>query len=149
MGMDEKTNLDGIGRCYVINRDGFKTAERFKQGSDYENVAVSNKSKFFFLNRSQKKKDVEGWFKTDLELIFIVDLRKAKPSINHRADMEVETDVEAILNQFDGVWITSIDSGYERALNGINYEQKNDMQPYHVFKFNLAVSFSINETCCC
>jgi len=82
-------------------------------------------------------------------LIFIVDLTKLKADVEHRADFEVQSDVESILTLFENVFIQSLDSGYEKALQGISYEQENDRQPYHVFKFNLEVLYKPDDKCCC
>jgi len=142
-------DLEAYERCYILENEGKKTINRFVSKKEYQLISVAEKSKFFFLQRAKAtKEDMLNW-KTDLELIFIVDLSKVKPQVTHRADSEVQNDVELILNQFDNVWLKTLDFGYDKALQGISYEQQNDMQPYHVFKFNLEVEYQMNDTCCC
>jgi hypothetical protein len=148
---NEKKNLDAFGKCYILNRDGKKTIERFKQGKDYENVAVANKSKLFFIQTKSSKPNGQNLFTTELEVIFIIDISIAKPNIQHRSEQEsqVTADVNNILTTVDNVFILSIEEGYEKSLNGAYYEQSNDMQPYFVFKFILKIDYDINQECNC
>jgi len=141
--------LDAYGRCYVIEQDSEKTVRFFKTPKEYQTVSVAERNKFFFLNRNIAKKVDTLNYETTLELIFIVDVVKLKPQIDHRADIEVQADVELILNQFDNVWVESLEVGYENALRGIKYIQADDMQPYYVFKYNLNVLYNMNEECNC
>jgi hypothetical protein len=141
--------LDAYGRCYVIDQDSEKTVRFFKTPNEYQTVSVAERNKFFFIHRSIAKKVDTLNYETTLELILIVEVVKLKPTITHRADIEVQADVELILNQFDNVWVESLEIGYENALRGIVYSQPNDMQPYHVFKYNLNVRYNMNEECNC
>lgn len=142
-------DLEAFERCYILNAEnGTKTVNRFKSKNEYEIVSIAEKSKFFFLHRSKSIKEDALYYKSEIEAIFIVDLTKLKPEVNHRADFEVQNDVELLLNQFDDVWIVSCDSGYQNALQGISYDQENDMQPYHVFKFTLGVHYKMDDTGC-
>lgn len=141
--------LNAYGRCYVIDDNGTKTVQCFKSKKDYEIISVAEKNKLFFLNRSIEKKVDTLNYETNVELIFIVNLEQLKPSITHRADKEAQADVEFILNTFDGVWVESIEQGYDNVLRGIKYDQSSDMQPYYVFKFNLRINYSLTDECSC
>lgn len=142
--------LESYERCYILaDKDGKKDVKRHVKGKEYELISVAEENKFFFLQKGRAIKEDAIFFKTDLELIFILDLQKIYPSKLHRSDLEVQNDIEEIINQFDNVYVDSIESGYDKALIGITYEQENDMQPYCVFKFNLKVSYDMSETCKC
>lgn len=142
--------LEAYERCYILaDNDGKKDVKRQVKNKEYELISVAEKNKFFFIQKTKAVKEDMIFFKTDLELIFILDLIKIYPNKIHRADLEVQNDVQSILNQFDNVYVEYIESGYDKALVGINYEQENDMQPYCVFKFNLKVSYDMSETCVC
>lgn len=142
--------LEAFERCYIIqNEEGKKHVQRFIKNIEYEIISVAENSKFFFLHKAKSVKEDMLYYKTEIEVVFIVDLTKIYSNIEHRADCEVQNDVEKILNQFDNVWINSLEIGYDKALSGISYNQENDMQPYHVFKFNLGVNYRMDDVCCC
>jgi hypothetical protein len=143
------TELDAYGRCYVVEENGERTVNFYKNPKEYQIISVAERNKFFFIHRSIAKKVDTLNYETNIELIFIVDVAKLKPQIMHRADVEVQADVELLLNQFDNIFVESLEVGYENVLRGIKYIQANDMQPYHVFKFNLNVRYNMNEECNC
>lgn len=148
-GLTSPNDLDAYGRCYVIEQDGEKTARFFKTSNEYQIVSVPERNKFFFLNRSIQKKVDTLRYKTTVELIFLLNVSQLKPNIEHRADIEVQADVELILNQIDNVWCESIETGFENVLRGMKYNQESDMQPYHAFKFNLNILYNMNDECDC
>jgi hypothetical protein len=148
-GLTSPNELDVYGRCYVIEQDGEKTVRFFKTPKEYQIVSVPEKNKFFFLSRAIQKKVDNLRYETTVELIFLLDVVKLKPNVNHRADVEVQADVELILNQFDNIFVESIETGFENVLRGIKYEQESDMQPYHGFKYNLNMLYNMNDECDC
>ncbi len=148
-GLTSPNELDAYGRCYVIEKDGEKTVRFFKTPSEYQIVSVPEMNKFFFLSRAIQKKTDTLRYETTIEAIFLLDVVSLKPDVTHRADIEVQADVELILNQIDNIFVESIETGFENVLRGIKYEQSSDMQPYHAFKFNLNVVYNMNEECDC
>jgi len=147
---DESKLLDAYGRCYLmLNDKGTKDVKYFVSGSEYNQISVAEKNKFFFLHNQKSEKVDNINYETILEAVFIVDLPSLKPNIPHRADVEVQADVELILNQFYSVTVKSIETGYENALRGVDYSYKNDKQPYHVFKYNLSVRYQMDDTRTC
>jgi hypothetical protein len=143
------TELDAYGRCYVVEENGERTVNFYKNPKEYQIISVAERNKFFFIHRSIAKKVDTLNYETNIELIFIVDVAKLKPQITHRADVEVQADVELLLNQFENIFVESFEVGYENVLRGIKFNQTSDMQPYHVFKFNLNVRYNMNEECNC
>jgi hypothetical protein len=148
-GLQEPNDLDAYGRCYVIEQDGEKTARFFKTPNEYQIVSVPERNKFFFLSRGIQKKVDALRYETVVEAIFLLNVTQLKPDIEHRADIEVQADVELILNQIDNVWCESIETGFENVLRGIKYDQESDMQPYHAFKFNLNILYNMKDECSC
>lgn len=144
---DTSKFLQAYGICYVIKKEDKNEVTYYAGKNENPTISVAEENKFFFLHRMKSIKDDARNYKSEIELIFIVDLEKLKPTILHRADLEVQNDVELYLQQFDNVWIKSLDSGYVNALNGISYEQKNDVQPFHVFKFTLGIRYDMDDEC--
>ena len=144
------TDLEAFERVYIIqDENGKKHVQRFVKKNEYETISVAEKNKFFFLHKAKAVKEDMLYYKSEIDLNFILDLKSIYPDIEHRADFEAQNDVETILTQFDNVWIQSLESGYDKSLIGISYDQENDMQPYYVFKFNLGVRYKLDDTCCC
>lgn len=144
----DSDKLEAYERCYILNNEGKNTVNRFIKKKEYRIISVAEKSKFFFLQRAKAVKEDAIYYKSEVEVIFIVDLDKIK-NVEHRGDLEAQNDVELLLSQFPNVWIINCESGYQNALTGIDYQQENDMQPYHAFKFTLGVHYDMNAECCC
>lgn len=143
-----KGDFQGYGRCVVMDEDGAKNVKHFVKAKEYRTISVAEKTKFFFLQRRPSESVDARRYETIVELFFIVDLSRIKPGVTHRADAEAENDVEQLLSG-DGIWVKSIESGYELAMSGISYKQENDTQPYHVFKYNLRMMYDMDDSCSC
>lgn len=141
--------LDAYGRVYINSKEGKKIPEFYNNNGEYENVLVAETSKFFFLQRKIQSKQNVLQYKTTVELCFLVDLELIKTTVGHRADVEVHADVESVLTTFPNVFIESLETEIRNVFIGLDYEETDDMQPYHAFKFNLSVFYSLDETCKC
>lgn len=148
-GLENGSELEGYGRVYINQKEGKQYPELYVGKREYENVLVAEKSKFFFMARQTKDKFDTLRFRTNIELCFIVDLELIKNDIEHRADVEVQTDVYNELQTIDNVFVLSLDTEQRNVFSGLAFENTDDLQPYHCFKFNLSVVYSPDEFCNC
>jgi hypothetical protein len=76
----------------------------------------------------------------------MVDLKKLKPTIGHRADMEVEIEALKEVRKHRMFDVTGFEKGIETVFNSFNTEsiKLNDMQPYHVFAIIGKLKYKIN-----
>lgn len=146
---DESKFLEAYARCYEIKESTGTIVKRYIKNNEYEGVSVAEKNKFFFLVKTKPKNTDRLWRTVEVDLIFIVDLQKLKPEVAHRADYEVLADVEELVSTVPNVWVISQLLGYEEALKGIKYEQKNDYSEYCVFGLKLGISYSIGSEINC
>lgn len=146
---DKSKFLEAYERCYILDKGEGKGVFWFLKDKEYVQVSVGEKNKFFFLVRSKPKRVDRLWNSIEVDLIFIVDLQKIKTDIEHRADYEAQYDVEDLLETIPDVWVINPNLGYEEALQGIKYEQENDIQPYCVFGIRIGMRYTNEDTCCC
>jgi len=144
--------LKGFGRLYVINREGKKTIERFKQKSDYQNENVADKSKFFFIHRKPEV-PVDGLnFRTKVELFFILDLNIVKPGNTSRNDIQAKADILEIIQSMPKFWIdpaVGIETDPDQVMGEFVFEQQKTMQPIFVFKITLGIEYAMDDECKC
>lgn len=135
-------NLEAFGRAEIID----KKPRVFYKKNDYKEVLFLNETsngKFFFVD-SEKTKLEEGFLVTDVDLYFLLDVKKIKPNVNHRADEEIRVEILNYLQKkYKEIDITK----GQKVLS--NFETKlNDMQPYHFLKFSFEVKYqSILNKC--
>ncbi|HUR65461.1 MAG TPA: hypothetical protein VMZ03_03855 [Chitinophagaceae bacterium] len=136
------------GRCYRNKIDGGYIAENYEGEKEYKEVywddtlsAIS-----FFGTGSKTTFDIKN--KTDVHLVFFVDLSKIKPAIAHRADEEVRNQVQKLFGS--GLFDFAIDStelwleNVLREYPGSRREDRLkivDMQPVHCFRINLKLLY--------
>ena len=116
--------FDGYGRVYLI--DG---KPKFFVNGSYKEVLLDDKlnGHFFFIEDSNTKKD--SIFETDVDIIFLLDLEKIKPNVNHRADEEVRVEILEVLEKCRRFHLEEITKGID-ALNDFEHTLI-DMQPFH------------------
>ncbi len=139
-------SLDGYGRCYpVFNSDtNKKEIQYFKSKNDYVNLVVAEQNKFFFTADDTINRVANNGYKTKINLYFIVDVKKIKDTIQHRADEEVRVDVLSILEKQSFATINNVVIEIDRVFNRYGYTNNNyntsnwdDMQPFHCFRIEL------------
>lgn len=154
-------DIDGYGKCYITEDEvnGKKAfIPKFYQGTiadRVQNVSVlfAEGNKFFFTVGKNYNSVSKFLYETDISIYFIVDLNKAKPSVNHRADSEVHKDCYDIVircgfGDFDiELEIRNVLSDF-KVLGNDSAIDTIDIQPYHIFKFKTKSSkFDIRKTC--
>jgi len=151
--------LDGYPRCQILlTNDGKKTIEAYLGNDEYSGSLIFAEENKFFILAGESTERVKGnYYKTTVEVYFILNLENVYPDTLHRADEEVRIDVLNILSEIPQVSIYKIehntDKVFARFNNRIsqNYEHEftDDMQPYHYFKVLLDVlEYDINAQSC-
>jgi len=141
--------LNGYDRCYLSNRNGFKSIDYYISSNEYVNLVVAEGNKFFFTAENDIESIGNGYFKTSLDLYFILNVNEIKPNVIHRADEEVRQDVLNILNTIAEIKIKNIIINIDKIFNRLDFNYNNDVQPYHVFKIELnTLEYDINKTLC-
>jgi|JI61114BRNA_FD_contig_31_7068765_length_1685_multi_5_in_0_out_0_2 hypothetical protein len=144
------SELNGYGRCYINQHDGFKTIEDYSKKNEYSgNLVFSEGNKFFFATEKDLERTGNGYYKTSIDLFFIVNVNKIYPSIAHRADEEIRIDVLNVLENQALVEVKKLVIDIDKIFNKFDYNRVDNMQPYHVFKLELdVVEFDINQKDC-
>lgn len=153
---DTTFDLDGYGRAYFNEEDQKSILEAYVQGTDYSgNLLTTDRNKFFFFRVKKAVQEGQKQYKQEFYLLFIVDLKQAKPNTSHRADEEVHVDVERILrdNSHLQLEISDLDDNvqtifktYEfRYLEDIDFTVFDGMQPYHIFKFGISLVYDMQD----
>lgn len=143
--------LSGYGRCYINkDKDGFKTIEDYSKKNEYSgNLVYAEGNKFFFATEKDLERTGNSFYKTSIDLFFIVNVNKVYPSITHRADEEIRLDVLKILENQSLVEVKKLVIDIDKIFNRFDYNRVDNMQPYHVFKLELdVVEFDINQKYC-
>jgi hypothetical protein len=146
-----QTNLDIYPRCYQKVTDGYRRIEWFDESKgEYEALNVAEGNKFFFMLESDIQQVGNGYFTTTLQLFGILNLKSIHPETTHRADAEVWADTMNFVNQVPYFGQAErIVTGFDRVFGQYDYQQENDMQPYHCFRIDIPVKeFKLDmETC--
>ena len=153
-----EVDLDGYPRCQILLREDKKTIEAYLGNDEYSGSLVfAEENKFFFLAGESVEHVSDVFYKTTIEVYFILNLKEIYPNVEHRADEEVRVDVLNILNTISGINVVKIehntDKVFARFNNRIsqNYEHEytDDMQPYHYFKVLIDIlEYDINAQSC-
>lgn len=153
------TELEVYGRSYLNEKNGKSTIEAFIKDNDYSgNLIVGDKSKFFFLEQGYAVPNGLNRYTQEIDVIFILDLSKCKPSIAHRADAEVHADVEFELRKFSYLnlsivsFATKIQNVFKeirfRYMESLDFKYIDDMHPFHTFKFKINVAYEMQQEYC-
>lgn len=135
-------NLEAFGRAEIID----SKPHVFYKKNDYKDALSVNQStngKLFFTEKSTKSKTSRNKALSEIDIIFLLDVKKIKPNITHRADEEVRVEILKTLKNKVKRTDIDISKGVE-ALKGYNTTLK-DMQPYHFVKFSFELNYKINE----
>lgn len=137
-------------RIYKNTLGEKQVPELYIGGNDYKEVYFDNSSYCFF-GEADRVDHKQGSNTTQVYIVFKVDLSKARPDVNHRADEEVRLDVQQFSSTRKyGFELQSIETGVQAAfrefsgwLKDVKYS---DMQPWHVFRLNFQVTYD-NKKC--
>jgi hypothetical protein len=139
------------GRADRNKKDSGYVAEVFTGGLggvDYTDVYWNDELKAisFFGVGSKTTFDIKN--KTDVHLVFFVNVAKLKPSVAHRADEEVRNEIQQLFgNTLLGFTYESMELWLENVLKEYPGSRRDnrliavDMQPVHCFRINLTLMY--------
>lgn len=143
------TDLSGYPRCYSIKRDGKKTIEHYKGKNEYVNLFYAEGNKFFITAEESEVLVENGFYKSRIEIFFIVNLQGIKGNIAHRPDNEARIDVVNVLDTISELKVTRIDYGLDTIFSYLDWKVADDMQPYHCFRIDCEViEYEMNKPYC-
>jgi hypothetical protein len=153
-GITNDNDYDCYGRVYRNKKDNQYIAELYTGNGEYKDVYWDD------------KKAAISWFGTGsiitydiqnivpVHLVFFVNLKKLKPTIQHRADEEVRRDVQKVFGKFfHGFTFGSIELWLENVLKEYPGSRRDkllsavDMEPVHCFRLNLTLIYPFNNNC--
>lgn len=142
--------LEGYGRVSKNERNDSVIPELKKQGKEYSGTLLTSSNKFFFIKGSKSEGLGGNYFKCKVEIYFILDLKKIKPNIAHRADQEVHKDVIHILSKcgFDSITEiidTDLDTILRDFKGAYGKNKYQDLEPYHIFKVGVGINYNLNK----
>ena len=144
--LSEKLNveLQGYPRCYILQNEGEKkTIEaRFDNGEYSRSLIFAEGNKFFFVSPEREVEVKKNYLETRIELYVIANTKECYPSILHKADKEIETEVLNVLWELTEVQNVEVESNIDKVFNRYNnrisqayeYEYTDSMTDIHLFK---------------
>jgi hypothetical protein len=139
------------GRAYRNKHKSGYIAEVYTGGLggvDYKEVYWNDELKAisFFGISSKTTFDLKN--KTDVHLVFFVNLANLKPNVAHRADEEVRNEIQQLFgNTLHGFSYESMELWLENVLREYPGSRRDerliavDMQPVHCFRINLTLLY--------
>lgn len=140
--------LEGYPRCFTNIKNKAKIIEFNQSGKDYKSLIFAEKNKFFFLAENEIKRETQDFYLTKVDLFFILDAKKCKPTITHWPDEEVRKDVLNILGNCNINIDFTIQTNPQSVFNGYSFKDNEFMYPVCCFKISFTVNYSINQKLC-
>jgi len=139
----ETNDFDGYGRIYLNEKDGKIMPYHFISDKEYKLTTLDDsKDGIFFFIQEETEKRKNNFLTSEVGIVFLLNIKKIKSSILHRADEEVKLQIIDVLKTFRGYTWDEVIKGKE-ALRGINLNLI-DMQPFHFIKFKGTIKYYIN-----
>lgn len=143
------TPIDVFGRVHKNQSKEKGLVPEFYLGkSEYRDVFTNDlkAANIFFIDNDNHTTENRMFYYSTVKIVFMVDLKKVKPSIVHRADMEVEIDALKIVKRHRMFQVDGFEKGIETVFKGFNIEKVKllNMQPFHVFAITGKLKYKIN-----
>lgn len=170
----QKTNPDGVDaqiqrlQTYLYDKlalegwtlhESYERVYKTKKGekiipeafinNEYQEVLLDdrvNATSFFLVDDTE---NINDWLSTVMvSLIIEANINNIYPSITHRADEELRSDVKRLLklNPY-GFKLKKMITGVESVYNSLRMDVKftDDMSQFHVVRFDLELNYNINN----
>jgi hypothetical protein len=148
---DDDPLYECYGRVDRNKKDAGYIAEVYAGNGEYKEVYWNDELKAISWFGLSGKTEFDKQNKSNVHLVFFVNLGKLKPSIAHRADEEVRNEIQKLFGyslfgfSFESIelWLDNVLREYpgsrrEGRLNAV------DMQPIHCFRINLKCLYDTN-----
>jgi len=141
--------IDVFGRVHKNQSKEKGLVPEFYFGKgEYKDVFTNDlkAANIFFIDDEVHTTDNRVFWYSEVKIVFMVDLKKVKPSITHRADMEAEIEALTIVKKHRMFQVDGFEKGIESVFKGFNTNQIKllDMQPFHVFAITGKLKYKIN-----
>lgn len=141
--------IDIYGRVHKnLSKDKGLVPEFYVGKNEYKDVFTNDlqASNIFFIDSDVHTTDNRKFYYSDVKIVFMVDLKKIKPNVAHRSDMEVEIEALKIVKAHRMFQIDGFEKGIEEVFKGFNIERilKLNMHPFHVFALTGKLKYKIN-----
>jgi len=132
------------GRCYKNRKTNGFVAELYTSGKDYKDAYWEDSLtalSFFGVN---DVRDFKGNQRTEIHLVFFVNIDKIYTDKTHRADEEIRSDVLNIISEstfntaLSGI-VTGVEASLREYTGSLGALLNLDMHPTHVFRMNFNV----------
>lgn len=142
------TDHDSYERAYKVKR-GDKIIPMIYSGKEYYDLLINDKAdatSFFLVSDTEDIND--SLCKTTVSWIMQANLQNIYPTIAHRADEELRSDLKRLLklNPY-GFHLKKVTTGVDSVYDGldINLKFSDDMNQFHVVRFDLELNYVINN----
>lgn len=138
------------GSIFKTQRENDTLGEAFSSRNEYEDILTCDDSKLMFIEATASEKVSAKYYKTKVDVCFIVNLNEAYPNITHRATSEAIGAVAKILERIGlrGKTITGYETGVNEVFGNLKFKYTDNMQPYFVFKFTVEFEYDLQKTIC-
>lgn len=140
-------SYESYHRAYENDHEEGIRPEVFTTNNDYKEVFMDdafNVTSFFIVDQDRLINNGEE-FRSDISIIFQVQLDKLLPLVLHRADEEFNNQVSNVLSNLGyGYELLGMEQGIDNVFAEFDQDQikYEDLQPYYVVRFNLSVPYS-------
>lgn len=143
------SDIDVYGRVFANpSKTKGMTLEAYISKNEYKDVFTNDKNAatIFFIEDNKHTTNEGVRFTNNIQIVFIVNLKKVFPNILHRADMEAEKKAIELLRGRPNFSMTDLQKGISEVFKGFNTDQikLSDMHPYHVFSINGDLTYQIS-----
>lgn len=138
-------NIDGYGRVYPLEKDKKTIPAYFISGNDYKDVLTDDRKngQFFCVESDESDMINSHEVETEVDWIFLLDLKKLYPEITHRADAEARKQIIEQIQKVAFFKLESITTGID-ALSDFDVKAP-DMQPYYIVSFTGKLRYKYYE----
>lgn len=148
---DDDPAYESYGRVYRNKKDNQYIAEAYAGENEYKEVYWNDSLSAISWVGVSGKTEFDKQNKTDVHLVFFVNLAKLKPSVSHRADEEVRNEIQKLFGyslfgfSFESIelWIDNVLKEYPGSRRDDRLKAV-DMHPVHCFRINLKIFYDQN-----
>lgn len=151
-GINPDKTLDVFGRIRKnpISKGGFYP-EAYVNDGEYRDLYLNDEVNaticFIEDDKDHTVDDLGQFYFAEGKFVFMVNLKKCYPTINHRADSEAQIDAIAQLKKNKMFTIEGIQKGLPNIFKGFDISKitTDDMNPFHIFAITGTMKYKLNN----
>ncbi len=151
LAKDSISEVEGFGRVYKNNTENGAIPEYYLSDGNYKELYLDNNwnVSFSFIVGDNHRTEDGIVYIAPVKIVFWFNLKKLDST--KRADAEAHRIVSEIIeNEFTNTYQpTGLETGIENVYRGFRVDQikYDDMQPFHVFSYNMDLTYYLTKTC--